>query len=179
MLKKDLKKSEVELLEAIESDDPIIVSNAVQRIRQQGNCRILPEILNILSRTEDSNVEAKIVEILFDLKDQNCAAILIEKIREPKLKNYHHFLIASFWQSSLDGSEYLKDFVDAAIRGDYMSCLECLTVVENFDSSFEEEDIIECNADLQEAIEEEENQDKKTLLIHLQEVINNLAVETD
>lgn len=179
MKRSELKESEVELLEAIESDNPIIVSNAVQRIREQGNCRILPEVLKILSRTEDSNVEAKIVEILFDLKDQECAPIIINKIREQKLEDYHTFLVATFWQSSLDGSEYLSDFVDVAIRGSYLICLESLTVIENFDATFNQDEIIECNADLEEAIQDEQNHDKKTLLVHLQEVINELPVEGD
>lgn len=173
----DLKKAEKELIESIKSSDNLIVSDALQKIRQSGTCRILPDILQVLKDTENREIEAKIVEVLFDLKSQECAPILIANLKDKEMKEYHNFLVATFWQSSLDGSEYLTDFVQAAIEGDYLVCLECLTVVENFENTFNEEEIIECNADLEEAIPEEENQDKKTLLVHLKEVINKLAFE--
>ena len=60
-----------------------------------------------------------------------------------------------------------------------MVCLECLTVVENFDSSFSSEEIVECDADLTEAIMEETNKDKQALLEEMKDVVNNLPLEAE
>lgn len=176
---KDLKKTEKELLESLKSSDPNIVADALQKTRKSGNCNILPAIIELLHETDESHIEAQIIELLFDLKEQSCAPILIDAIQNEKLEHYHNFFIATFWQSSLDGSEYLVEFVQAAIKGDYMVCLECLTVIENFDSSFSEEEIAECNADLVEAIMEESNQEKIVLLEQLKNVVNDLPLEAE
>jgi hypothetical protein len=39
-------------------------------------------------------------------------------------------LISSCWQSGLDYSEYTSDLVEIFLRGDYVTALECLTVLE-------------------------------------------------
>lgn len=175
----ELAKAEKKLIESLRSDKPQVVLESILQIRKSGNCRILPSILDLLLETDDSNVEAKIIELLFDLKSQDCAPTLIEAIQDERMEYYHNFFVAAFWQSSLDGSEYLQEFVRAGIKGDYMVCLECLTVIENFDSSFSSEEIMECNADLVEAILDETNKDKLALLEQLKDVVNNLPLEAE
>ena len=39
-------------------------------------------------------------------------------------------LVSSCWQSGLDYSEFAGDFANVFIRGDYMTALECFTVIE-------------------------------------------------
>ena len=58
-----------------------------------------------------------------------------------------------------------------------MVCLEALTVVENFDSSFNHEEIVNLEADLEEAIEAEKEKDKMNLLISLRKVVSELPRE--
>lgn len=175
----ELKKAEKELMDSLRSSEPEIVLEALQKVRKSGNCRILPSILQLLHDTDESNVEAKIIELLFDLKEQSCAPILIEAIKNEKLEYYHNFFIAAFWQSSLDGAEFLSEFVKAAVKGDYMVALEALTVIENLDSSFSEEEIIDCDLELAEAIEEESNTDKRILLEQLKDLVNGLPLEAE
>ena len=58
---KELEKAEKELMESLKSSDQNIVLEALQKVRESGNCRILPSILQLLHDTEESNVEAKII----------------------------------------------------------------------------------------------------------------------
>ncbi len=39
-------------------------------------------------------------------------------------------LVSSCWQSGLDYSDFAGDFADIFITGDYMTALECFTVLE-------------------------------------------------
>ena len=39
-------------------------------------------------------------------------------------------LVASCWQSGLDYSEYSGDLAEVFLRSDYVTALECLTVIE-------------------------------------------------
>jgi hypothetical protein len=71
----------------------------------------------------------------------------------------------------------LEEFVTVAINGEYMTSLEALTVVENFDRAYNQDLLLDLEADLNEALEKEENDDKKALLVGLSDVIRNLPIE--
>ena len=52
-------------------------------------------------------------------------------------------ILTTIWNSPLDYSLYLQDFVKIAVENDYLTTLECLTVIENFDGPFEEKSLLE------------------------------------
>ncbi|MEQ8909041.1 MAG: hypothetical protein RIC95_07600 [Vicingaceae bacterium] len=165
------------ILKDLEASDEKIVLDAIKRNRKEGNQKTFKALLNTLKNTDEPTVEAAIIEFLFDLKEQNAADVLAETLESNSLEYYNSFLIAAFWQSSIDGSAHLSLFVKKAIKGDYMSCLEALTVIENFDSSFSETELQDCVFELEEAIEEEKEADKKALLISMKEVVEKLPLE--
>ena len=134
-------------------------------------------MLQLLRDTDEPTVEASIIEFLYDLKDEESIPVLIDAILDEEYAFYHSFLVAAFWQSAIDGADYLDVFVKAAIKGEYMTTLEALTVIENFDSAFAQIDLMDYESDLNEAIEAEENEDKKALLISIGDVVRNLPIE--
>ena len=165
------------ILKDLGASDPKIVLDAIKRNRKDGNQKTFKALLETLGKTDEPTVESAIIEFLFDLKDSSATPELIRVLEENSLEFYNSFLVAAFWQSKLDGSEHLSLFVRHAIKGDYMVCLEALTVIENFDSAFSESELQSCSLDLAEAIEEEKNSDKKALLENLKEVIDKLPIE--
>jgi hypothetical protein len=52
-------------------------------------------------------------------------------------------LTAAFWNSKLDFSEYLSDFVLYAIEGDFLDAFEAITLIEQFESSISESAVME------------------------------------
>ncbi len=165
------------ILTDIQASNEQIVLDAIKRNRKEGNNKTFAALLQTLKKTDEPSVEAAIIEFLYDLKDQGSVDVLINALNDHEMAFYDSFLIAAFWQSPIDGSEHLQLFVKKAIEGDYMVCLEALTVVENFDSRFNSETIIELEADLEEAIEAEKERDKKNLLISLRKVVSTLPRE--
>ena len=65
-----------------------------------------------------------------DLKDQSVTREIITEIRKPFRQATISMLVASCWQSGLNYSEYSGDLVDIFLRSDYLTALECLTVIE-------------------------------------------------
>tara|TARA_B100001109_G_scaffold255428_1_gene258385 strand:- start:702 stop:1235 length:534 start_codon:yes stop_codon:yes gene_type:complete len=165
------------ILKDFQASDEKIVLEAIKRNRKEGNSKTFEALLNTLKETDEPTVESAIIEFLFDLKDQGAKDILIQKLEDNSLAYYNSFLVATFWQSSIDGSDHLELFVQKAIEGDYMTCLEALTVVENFDSAFSEDEIQNCLLEITDALEDEEESDKKALLNSLKEVIQTLPIE--
>lgn len=171
------KKEVDSILKDFQASDANIVLQAIKKNRKEGNQQTFQALLELLKDTDEPLVEASIIEFLYDLKDEQSVPILITAIQDEEYAFYHSFLVASFWQSAIDGSEYLEEFVKAAIHGEYMTSLEALTVVENFDSSFSHDLLLDLEAELNEAVENEENEDKKALLISLGDVVRNLPIE--
>lgn len=165
------------ILSDFQSSNEQIVLDAIKRNRKEGNNKTFEALLQTLKKTDEPTVEAAIIEFLYDLKDQGSVDVLVEALQDKQMAYYDSFLIAAFWQSAIDGSDHLPLFVRKAIEGDYMVCLEALTVVENFDSQFNNETIIELEADLDEAIEAESEKDKMNLLISLRKVLSALPRE--
>ena len=150
---------------------------ALKKSRKEGNAIIFEGILNTLKETDEPTVESEIIAFLFDLKDESAIPALINALNNEDMQYYWSFLVATFWQSAIDGSGHLDVFVKKAIEGDYMTSLEALTVIENFDSSFDQQLLQECTTDLNIAAQEEEDEDKKALLISLTEVVQKLPLE--
>ncbi len=165
------------ILSDLQSKDTTKILDALKRNRKDGNQATFKAVLLCLKDTDDPDVEANIIQFLHDLKDESSIPPLIEAIENEEYSYYHSFLIASFWQSSLDGSDYIELFIRKAIENDYMTALEVLTVVENFDNFFTQDELIEYEADLNEAVLEEENEEKKKLLESLADVVRNLPIE--
>lgn len=166
-----------ELKKKLSSSNREEILDGIKMSREHANQDSFKLMLDCLKDTDEPEVEAAIINFLYDLKDINSAGVLIDAIKNPEMAYYHSFLIAAFWQSSLDGSEHLELFVKKAIEGEYMTTLESLTVIENFDSSFPNQLLMECEADLAEAIENEANEEKKNLLESLKEVVGKLPEE--
>ncbi|MAY82506.1 MAG: hypothetical protein CMP59_00055 [Flavobacteriales bacterium] len=162
---------------ALSSSNKEQVLEGIKLSRAHANRQTFGLMLKSLKDTDEPEVEAAIIQFLYDLKDESSVEPLIEALKNDDMTYYHSFIIAAFWQSAIDGSAYLDVFVEKAIKGEYMSSLEALTVIENFDSSFPSDLLMDLDADLTEAIESEESEEKKNLLISLKEVVGNLPVE--
>ena len=166
-----------EIIGHFKSDDAKIVLEAIKKNRKDGNAISFKALLELLRDTDEPTVEAAIIEFLYDLKDEESVAVLANAIQDEDFLYYQSFLVATFWQSAIDGSDYLDLFVKIAIKGEYMTSLEALTVIENFDSAFPQDELLELESDLNEAKEEEQDEDKKALLQSMTDVIRNLPIE--
>ena len=71
------------------------------------------------------------------------------------------------WNSKLDYSSFLADFVEVAIEGNFIIALECLTVLENLEGPFEEHQLLESQLHLKEYIASDRSMedDQKTTVI--------------
>jgi len=69
--------------------------------------------------------------------------------------------LTTIWNMKVDFSGYIDEFVHIAVFGDFMETLECLTIIENMEGPFMEEDILESQLHLKRYLEGEGQQDKQ------------------
>jgi hypothetical protein len=80
--------------------------------------------------TEDSSIRETIEEFMNDLKDQSACNEVINEMRKQWKADTISMLVSSCWQSGLNYSQFSRDLAEVFIKGDYVTAIECLTVIE-------------------------------------------------
>ena len=82
-------------------------------------------------KTDNSSVKRLITQFLNDLKDQSSCEEVISEIRKVLKPDTLRMLVSSCWQSGLNYSAYSSVFAEQFITGDYLTAIECFTVIES------------------------------------------------
>jgi hypothetical protein len=115
----------------LKRNDTILISEAIGLLREE-----LPfegavgELTSFYDITGDNRIRKAIEGFMNDLKDQAAAIEVIGEIRKPWKADTISMLVSSCWQSGLNYSEYSDDFAEIFLKGDYITAIECLTVIE-------------------------------------------------
>lgn len=83
------------------------------------------------NETDNSSVKRLITEFLNDLKDQSSCEEVIAEIKRVLKPETQRMLVSSCWQSGLNYSAYSSVFADLFMNGDYLTAIECFTVIES------------------------------------------------
>jgi len=164
------------IIKDLTSSEDKKVFTALKQLRKHGKKEAIGPLVDLLSTTKNEEIKSQIINLLFDLKDQSVVEEIINAIENEKYKSERATLISIFWQSSLDSSEYISIIVKQAIIGDYLIGIEVLSVIDNYDSTFQEAEIEDLKFDLDEAIETEETE-KINLLTSIRLAIDGLNLE--
>jgi len=164
------------IIKNLSSNKEAEVLTAIKQLRKHGKPEAIPHLINLHQTSKNEKVVNQVTAFMFDLKDQNATQPIINAIEKETNNSHKAFLISILWQAALDASEHLSFLVKQAITGDYMVAVEALTVIDNFETTFHEDEIMDIEYDLDEALENETD-DKKELLISLKSAIKSLNVE--
>jgi len=144
MKEKQPSKKELELLKSLESEDSKIVLRAIKSAKVSGTQKVFEGIVNlILDDKQPNKVQSEIISFLHDLKSSDALLVVIEAIKDPKFEIKKPELISTFWNSPLNPNAFISLFVKEAIKGNYMTALECSTVLDNIEPPFPEEEVNE------------------------------------
>lgn len=143
--------------------------NIIDTIRKTGNLKAIPLLFKMMVSTENDEIQNEISHLIFDIKDTRIIPHLFEAIENPALINFQRVLVSACWESGINYSMHLKFFVNLAAKSDYLTCLECVTVIENMEGPFDEQELTECIEFTKNAADAEEG--KFELLHSLWEVL--------
>lgn len=100
--------------------------------------------LRLLARfydsTDDEELKRIISRFFNDMKERTACTEVIESISEAGKPSTRAMLASSCWQSGLDYSDHAVALAEAFILGDYMTSLECFTVLENCATTVSDDD---------------------------------------
>jgi predicted DNA-binding protein len=115
----------------LNKDNNILITQAIKLLREElpfeGAIGLLAACYD---KTDDSSVRRSIEGFMNDLKDQSACVEVINEIKKQWKADTISMLVSSCWQSGLNYSEFSRDLTDVFLKGDYITAVECLTVIE-------------------------------------------------
>jgi len=121
-----------ELEHILNKENFVRITGAIKSLRDEspftGAIGLLVAFYN---ESDNSSVKRIIKEFLNDLKDQSSCEEVIAEIKKELKPETLKMLVSSCWQSGLNYSGYSSDFADLFLAGDYMTAIECFTVIES------------------------------------------------
>ncbi len=163
-VKKQSQKLQSILID-LHSGDEKKASKAIKSLEAHGNATVIKDLAECLLNTSSEVNKSEIMELLSSLKDSTIAVEMIEVITDEHFLEVRQPLLSTVWNMKVDFSNYIDDFVQIAVEGDFLEALDCLTIIENLDGPFLEEDILECQLHLKNYLESGERDDQKTHIL--------------
>jgi predicted metal-dependent hydrolase len=96
-------------------------------------------LTSFYDKTNDRSVRKSIAGFMNDLKDQSACVEVIKEIRKEWKPDTISMLVSSCWQSGLNYSDFSIDLAKVFLQGDYVTAIECLTVIEESVQEMSEE----------------------------------------
>jgi hypothetical protein len=144
------------LIGGLSSEDEGKALAALKALEANGDPLILPVLVDLLKRDDLSvKLRQEVLEFLNGLKDTSAIPVLMDLLRNEDNLSVRPELLTVIWSTKLDFSAYLSDFVSIATDGDFMEALECITVIENLEGPFSEQQILESQLHLKEYLEDD------------------------
>jgi len=156
------------------SDKSLIVSKALVKTKAIGNEELIAPLVELYKTTEDIKLKQEVKNIFSELKNKDCVDFLLPHLMED---NYEvkELILFSMWSSGIDMTDYIVELIEYSCDGGFMVILEALTVLENLEGPFNDEDLFQASTIIQEKIYESEDDKKKELLQSMSNVIQGFS----
>jgi predicted DNA-binding protein len=120
-----------ELAEIFNKDNNILITDTIGLLRDGQSVEgVIGLLTTLYDKTDDFLIRKTIEGFMNDLKDQTVVIEVMTEIRKKWKPDTISMLVSSCWQSGLDYSDYSPDLVKIFMKGDYVTAVECLTVIE-------------------------------------------------
>ncbi|PIF06116.1 MAG: hypothetical protein CSA36_03240 [Draconibacterium sp.] len=116
------------------SDKKTKVLEALQHIKNQGNCLYIPLLFDMLLEASEPEIEKEVTGILETIKDKQCVNSFVRGIENEKYKPIRKKILTACWQNDLDFSTFMPVFIDVVVNDDWETGFEAFTVIENFET---------------------------------------------
>lgn len=154
-----------QIISGLESKNDKEITKALTALQTAGNPKVLLPLANLLLNTSDQKTTSDILEVFSSLKDSSSVDEIITIIKDDKLINIRQSILSTIWNTQLDYSYYLADFVDIACEGNLLEALDCLTIMEGMSGPFEERHTLEAQLLLKEFVEDTTPKDERKMQI--------------
>ncbi|MCR9171769.1 MAG: hypothetical protein NXI10_04705 [bacterium] len=150
-----------QILMDLATDDSKKISKAIKALEAHGDPSVIkPLTEKLLSGVSEKN-QKEILELFSSFKDTSVTAEMMDVIEDERYLPIRQLLLSTVWNTKVDFSDYIDEFVQIAVEGDFMETLDCLTIIENMEGPFMEENILEAQLHLKKYLEQPGGKDEQ------------------
>jgi len=142
------KNSDPLMLIQNENDD--IFQEGIALLEEKGNLSQLQELVRIYSEETIPSRRFALHSFLASITKKGIREAWMELLKEIQNPKERQQILQVLWNTRLDFSPYLVEFVKWALDGDYQNTLESLIVIEQMEGPFNEEQLLEAQCLVQE-----------------------------
>lgn len=169
------KKDRESVIKDLKSNDENVALKAIDKLKNAGDASFIPEILTALTETTEVGIENALSQMLFDLKDLTAVEEIVNQLSNPGFFDIRVIMLSACWQSGHDLSHRLPEFVTVASTGNYMECLEVLTVIENWEGIKDQEMLENETLRLRAYVNESDTPENDEMIFSILEVLEKFA----
>ena len=159
-----------QLKEDLSSSNDSVITKALTKTRAKGNEQLLDPLIELYTKTENQKIKEEIKSIFSELKNKDILDFLLPQLIKGS-NEVKELILFSIWSSGIDMTDYIPELIEASCSGDYMVILEALTVLENLEGPFNEDDLFQANTLLQQYLYESEDSKEKELIKSMYDIV--------
>lgn len=173
-----MKNERGRLLNNLKSDNPEIVLQTIEEIRESGDSSLFSGLLDLLHNSDIQEIRKHILTLFSELKSTDTIPLMMEAIQNKKYAGELKELLTCCWQNGLNYSQYLPVFIDLVINEEFLVSFEAFTVIENMYGRMNEVLVAQQVTKLNNSLESA-NEQKRYLLKELTSIIQNIPEEQE
>ncbi len=159
--KEKTKQKLNQLILDLKSNSDSKVTSAILELASIGDLSMIPILIDLMKHESGSNMQKQVAKLLSDVQIKGAENVFIQTIKNEEDVSSLKLILPILWESKLDFSEYLADFVEISLFGDYLIALDCLTILENMPGPFSESQLLEAQLHLKEYIQNKGETDER------------------
>lgn len=159
-----------QLKKDLSSSNDSVITKALTKTRAKGNEQLIDPLIELYTKTENQKIKAEIKSIFSELKNKDILDFLLPQLSEGS-NEVKELILFSIWSSGIDMTDHIPELIEASCSGDYMVILEALTVLENLEGPFNEDDLFQANTLLQQYLYESEDSKEKELIKSMYDIV--------
>ena len=159
-----------QLKKDLSSSNDSVITKALTKTRAKGNEQLIDPLIELYTKTENQKIKEEIKSIFSELKNKDILDFLLPQLSEGS-NEVKELILFSIWSSGIDMTDHIPELIEASCSGDYMVILEALTVLENLEGPFNEDDLFQANTLLQQYLYESEDSKEKELIKSMYDIV--------
>lgn len=178
------KKEEIKLNQLIvdlESGQETKISAALKALQLHGKAMVLEVLAKLLLSKLTEKSRGEVIEFMSTLNDTSAIEKMVDIVKDVRFSSIRQELLTTIWNSKLDYSYYIAEFVEIAVEGDFLEALDCLTILENMEGPFQERHLLEAQLHLTDylAVKGPKDEQKAKIMSEIALYLKDLTTEDD
>jgi hypothetical protein len=171
------EKERVNKLREVEKDlfasQDVLVMSALKKVKDIGDTSMIVPLLTVYKENESKEVRNEISTMLSTIKVTGADLELGKALKNPEFKEIRGSIMNFMWNAGVNPIDHIDTIAQIAVEGSFMDAVESLTVIENMEGPFPEEELMEALVTVKEFMVANPDDEKIELIKSLHELLTS------